>query len=385
MKRILPPFIEIYQRLIRTPSISAIDDVFDQSNEAIINLLAGWFSDLGFTIEICEVPYTHHKFNMLAHKGKGIGGLLLAGHTDTVPYDPERWTRDPFSLIEENNRLYGLGVTDMKGFFAFILDVLCNLEITALHKPLYILATADEETTMAGAKYFSESTDLCPECAIVGEPTSLKPIRMHKGHLSKVLYIQGQSAHSSEPLQGINAIELMHKSITQLMKLRNIFFKKNYQDYRFTVPYSTMNFGHIYGGDIINRVCTSCELHIDIRPLPDLSLNHLNSLLTEVLKPINRRWPKRLTVSELYPPIPAYECNQNHKLIKIIEKLLSVKAEAVNYCTEASFIQKICPTLVLGPGSIDQAHQPDEFIETFFIKPTLLIFKKIIQYFYQKD
>lgn len=147
----LPPFIELYRALIATPSISATDSALDQSNEALINLLAGWFADLGFRIEIQPVPDTRHKFNLLASIGEGNGGLLLAGHTDTVPYDEGRWTRDPFTLTEHDNKLYGLGTADMKGFFAFILDAVRDIDASQLSKPLYILATADEETTMAGA------------------------------------------------------------------------------------------------------------------------------------------------------------------------------------------------------------------------------------------
>lgn len=162
MKMNLPPFIEIYRALIATPSISATEEALDQSNESLINLLAGWFSDLGFNVEVQPVPGTRHKFNLLASTGTGAGGLLLAGHTDTVPFDDGRWTRDPFTLTEHDNKLYGLGTADMKGFFAFILDALRDVDVTKLKKPLYILATADEETSMAGARYFSENTSIRP-------------------------------------------------------------------------------------------------------------------------------------------------------------------------------------------------------------------------------
>ena len=179
----LPPFIELYRALIATKSISATDAGLDQSNEALINLLAGWFADLGFRVDVQPVPESRHKFNLLASIGEGSGGLLLAGHTDTVPYDEGRWTRDPFTLTEHDNKLYGLGTADMKGFFAFILDAVRDIDASKLTKPLYILATADEETTMAGARYFAASTAIRPDFAIIGEPTSLQPVRAHKGHM----------------------------------------------------------------------------------------------------------------------------------------------------------------------------------------------------------
>jgi len=380
VKTKLPPFIELYRKLIATPSISATDASLDQSNETLINLLAGWCRDLGFTVEVQPVPGTRHKFNMLAKTGSGAGGLLLAGHTDTVPFDDGRWTRDPFTLTEYGNKLFGLGTADMKGFFAFILDTLRDVDVTKLGKPLYILATADEETTMAGAKYFSESTTIRPDCAIIGEPTSLKPVRAHKGHLSQSIRIQGQSGHSSDPARGVNAIELMHESITQLMALRNTL-KERYHHEGFAIPYPTMNFGHIHGGDAPNRICACCELYMDIRPLPGLSLNDLEGLLNNALAPVSERWPGRLTIGELHPPIPGYECPPDDHLVKVVEKLLNTETEVVNYCTEAPFIQEVCPTLVLGPGSINQAHQPDEYLDTAFIKPTRELIAQVVHHF----
>ncbi|NDL64880.1 acetylornithine deacetylase [Acerihabitans arboris] len=380
MKTKLPPFMELYRALIATPSISATDSALDQSNQALINLLAGWFTTLGFQVEIQPVPDTRNKFNMLARIGSGAGGLLLAGHTDTVPFDDGRWTRDPFTLTEENSKLYGLGTADMKGFFAFILDTLRDIDISNLQKPLYILATADEETSMAGASYFAQSSQLRPDCAIIGEPTSLQPVRAHKGHISNAVRIQGQSGHSSDPSLGVNAIELMHEAISHLMILRNTL-QERYHHPAFDIPYPTMNFGHIHGGDSANRICGCCELHMDIRPLPGLTLGDLDGLLTEALAPVSARWPGRLTVDALHPPIPGYECPADHRLVAVVEKLLGVNTEVVNYCTEAPFIQQLCPTLVLGPGSIKQAHQPDEYIDTAFIKPTRELISQVVRHF----
>ncbi|HFO5638354.1 TPA: acetylornithine deacetylase [Escherichia coli] len=380
MKNKLPPFIEIYRALIATPSISATEEALDQSNADLITLLADWFKDLGFNVEVQPVPGTRNKFNMLASCGQGAGGLLLAGHTDTVPFDDGRWTRDPFTLTEHDGKLYGLGTADMKGFFAFILDALRDVDVTKLKKPLYILATADEETSMAGARYFAETTALRPDCAIIGEPTSLQPVRANKGHISNAIRIQGQSGHSSDPARGVNAIELMHDAIGHILQLRDNL-KERYHYEAFTVPYPTLNLGHIHGGDASNRICACCELHMDIRPLPGMTLNELNGLLNDALAPVSERWPGRLTVDELHPPIPGYECPPNHQLVEVVEKLLGAKTEVVNYCTEAPFIQTLCPTLVLGPGSINQAHQPDEYLETRFIKPTRELITQVIHHF----
>ncbi|MGL9722902.1 acetylornithine deacetylase [Sodalis sp. (in: enterobacteria)] len=362
------------------PTISATDAALDQSNEALITLLAGWFRDLGFQVEVQPVPGTRNKFNMLASIGSGPGGLLLTGHSDTVPFDDGRWTRDPFVLTEHDNKLYGLGTADMKGFFAFVLDSLRDIDAATLKKPLYVLATADEETSMAGAGYFARSSQLRPDCAIIGEPTSLTPVRAHKGHLSNAVTVMGQSGHSSDPARGVNAIEVMHEAISQLKLLRDSL-QTRYHHPAFVIPYPTMNFGHIHGGDAANRICGCCELHMDIRPLPGLTLGDLEELMTEALAPVSERWPGRITVSALHPPIPGYECPVDAPLVRVVEKLLGVETEVVNYCTEAPFIQALCPTLVLGPGSINQAHQPDEFIDTAFIKPTRELITQIVQHF----
>ncbi len=380
MNRKIPSFIEIYRQLIASCSVSATESGLDQSNHHLVNLLADWFSKLGFHIEIQPVPETRNKYNLIASSIPGAGGLLLCGHTDTVPFDEGRWNQDPFSLTEKDHKFYGLGTADMKGFFAFILDALRDIDIHKLKKPLTILATADEETTMAGARFFTSNTYLRPDCAIIGEPTSLQPIRAHKGHLSKAIRIEGHSGHSSDPSAGVNAIELMHESINHLLALRKNL-QHRYHHESFVIPYPTMNFGSIRGGDAPNRICACCELHMDIRPLPGLSLQSLHELLLGALAPISERWPGRLSIMDLHPPIPGYECDTSHPFIQSIEKILNKSTSVVNYCTEAPFIQQLCPTLVLGPGSIEQAHQPNEYLESRFINPTLTLLKQLISHY----
>ena len=148
----LPTFMNLYKDLIAIPSISSTDTSWDQSNSSVINQLATWLEELGFSNEITAVPNVPGKFNLISTYGSGDGGLLLAGHTDTVPYDEAGWTTDPFKVVEKDNRLYGLGTIDMKGFFAFVIEVLKSMDLTQLNKPIRILATADEETTMSGAQ-----------------------------------------------------------------------------------------------------------------------------------------------------------------------------------------------------------------------------------------
>ncbi|MGY4676366.1 acetylornithine deacetylase [Pasteurella sp. P03HT] len=376
----MPSFLQMYQQLIASPSISSVDPNFDQSNRTLIELLASWLTTLGFRTEIIAIEDSRDKFNLLATYGEGEGGLLLAGHTDTVPFDEGRWTFDPFKLTEQAGKLYGLGSADMKGFFAFVIEAISQLELSELKKPLRILATADEETTMLGARTFIQHAHIRPDCAIIGEPTSLKPIRAHKGHIGEALRIIGKSGHSSDPSKGINAIELMHEATGYLMQMRNELREK-YHHTAFEIPYPTMNLGAISGGDAVNRICACCELHFDIRPLPNLRLQDLNEMLQEKLTPMFEKWGDRISLQALHEPIPGYECEHSAQVVQVVEKLLGEKCDVVNYCTEAPFIQQLCPTLVLGPGSIEQAHQPDEFLATEFIEPTQVLLRKMIWHF----
>ncbi|MFZ7304735.1 MULTISPECIES: acetylornithine deacetylase [Avibacterium] len=376
----LPPFLEMYSQLIALPTISSVEAEFDQSNKALIELLATWLGGLGFKTNIIPVEGSRNKFNLLATYGEGEGGLLLAGHTDTVPFDEGRWHFDPFKLTEKEGKFYGLGTADMKGFFAFVLETLRHIDLSKLSKPLRILATADEETTLLGARTFSQHSYIRPDCAIIGEPTSLKPVRAHKGHIGQAVRIMGKTGHSSDPEKGINAIELMHEATGYLMEMRNEL-KEKYHHSAFAIPYPTMNFGAIHGGDAVNRICACCELHFDIRPLPQIRLEDLNEMLQEKLRPMFEKWGDLISLKALHEPTPGYECEHSAQVVQVVEKLLGEKCEAVNYCTEAPFIQQLCPTLVLGPGSIEQAHQPDEYLSAEFIKPTHELLSKLIKHF----
>jgi len=377
--RKIPSFIEMYKSLIKIPTISSHNKFLDQSNKNFIDLLSNYFSDLNFSIKNYQIPYTN-KFNMLAHIGSGNGGLLLSGHSDTVDFDENTWTKDPFKLTEANNRFYGLGTVDMKGFFVFILDVISSLEIKKITKPIYVLATANEETDMSGAKYFIKSSIIKPDCIIIGEPTSLKLINAHKGHISYSITVIGKTGHSSNPNDGINSIEIMHDIIQYLLCLKK-YLKKKYRHQNFSIPYPTMNLSSIHGGDAINRICSLCTLNFEIRPIPGLTLTQTKILIKEKLTLIKKKWSHRIVIKKLFSAIPAYECSHRTNTIKVVENLCQLKSTTENYCTEAPFLGKIAPTLILGPGSIEQAHQPDEYLEYRFIKPTKNIIRKLIYTF----
>ncbi|WNJ96394.1 acetylornithine deacetylase [Vibrio ruber] len=373
-----PNFKTVYQDLISTSSISSTDPSWDEGNEAVIAKLSDWLSTLGFSVQIDTVA--PHKHNLIAKKGDGEGGLLLSGHSDTVPFDEGQWNFNPHALTESNQRFYGLGTADMKGFFAFIIEAVQKIDWQKQTKPLYILATCDEETTMMGARHFTESAPFKPDYCIIGEPTSLVPVYAHKGHVANAIRVTGKSGHSSNPALGVNAIEIMHEILFTLMQVRERLIK-TYHHPGFDVPTPTLNLGHIHGGDSANRICGCCELHYDVRPLPGMSLEGLDHLLRESLMELEAKWPGRIEMQPLHDSVPGYECQKDHPFVEQIHQLSGREAETVNYCTEAPYLQQLCPTLVMGPGSIDQAHQPDEFLAFEYIDPTIdLLTKSIYKY-----
>lgn len=192
--------------------------------------------------------------------------MLLAGHTDTVPFDDGRWTRDPFTLTEHDGKLYGLGTADMKGF----------LRLSLMRYAMSTSRSLQNRSTFwrlpMKKPVWPERVILpkLPPCARIA-PSLASQRRCnryaHKGHISNAIRIQGQSGHSSDPARGVNAIELMHDAIGHILQLRDNL-KERYHYDAFTVPYPTLNLGHIHGGDASNRICACCELHMDIRPLP---------------------------------------------------------------------------------------------------------------------
>ncbi|RUO47151.1 acetylornithine deacetylase [Pseudidiomarina donghaiensis] len=368
----LPSFIQMYRELIATPSVSCLDPSWDTSNKAVIEKLAQWLDSLGFQIDIHELDHQSGKYNLLAHyipEGASEGGLMLAGHTDTVPWDEGRWTQDPFKLREDNGCLYGLGSADMKGFFAFVLEALRGIDLKTLTKPLYILATADEETTMAGARELDAFGHLKPEFAIIGEPTSMTPVTAHKGHLTEAVRVTGKSGHSSNPAGGVNAIEIMHDVITELRTVQREF-QQRFNDATFEVPYPTLNFGAIHGGDAANRICACCELHIDMRPLPGMNIDDMYGLIDDRLREVKAKYPGAVCLQHMHEPIPGYRCDNDSDIVQLAHGLTGNAPEVANYCTEAPFVQGLgCQTIIMGPGNIAQAHQPDEYIQIDEIAP----------------
>jgi acetylornithine deacetylase len=380
MSQILPKTLAMIHALIGAPSISCTDPHLDQSNLGVIHRLAEWLDALGFAIEIH--PLTSGKANLVARWGNpdDPGGLVLSGHTDTVPCNPDLWNSDPFQAAERDGRIYGLGSADMKSFFALVIEAVTRFDPRRLQRPLVILATADEESSMSGARALLMQNTQLGRYAVIGEPTGLKPIRMHKGVMLEAIVVKGRAGHSSDPSLGANAIEGMVAVLGEVLAFQ-AELKARYRNSAFKVDYPTVNLGSIHGGDNPNRICGCCETQIDIRPLPGMDLETLHQMLENRLAPVLAGYPGlSLEMRRLFEGLPPFETAADAEIIRFCETLTNQEAEAVAFGTEAPFLSRLgLQTIILGPGHIEQAHQPDEYLPLEQIRPTIDLLSRLIE------
>ncbi len=373
--------IEQMDQLVATPSVSCTHPEWNQSNRGVIDLLCNWFQDYQFDTAQQAIPGQPGKFNMVAKIGSGSGGLLLSGHSDTVPFDESLWQQNPLKLTEKDSRFYGLGTADMKCFFALILEAVRQLENITWRAPLWVIATADEESTMSGARYLAQQGGIDAKFALIGEPTDLIPINRHKGIMMEAIRIRGASGHSSDPSQGRSALEAMSSALQTILLWRDSLQQK-YKSSDFQVPVPTLNLGRIEGGDNPNRICGACELHFDLRPLPGMSLDDLRAELTKRLAPVADQYRVELTMESLFPGVAPMHTAPESEIVKISEQFTQQRAQSVAFCTEGPFFNDMgIETVILGPGSIRQAHQPDEYIPATQLQPTIDILKKLIHHY----
>ena len=375
-------YINQLKQLVAAPSVSCATPQYDMGNMEVINLLATWLKDLNFKIEIIPIPGQKDKANLIATRGSGPGGLVLSGHADTVPYNAERWSQqDPLELTERDGRLYGLGATDMKGFFPAAIAAAAAFQGQEFKQPLIILATADEESSMSGARALAEMGAPIARYAVIGEPTGLRPIRMHKGIMMEAVKVIGNAGHSSNPALGNSALETMQAAMGELLTFRSEI-QARYQNAGFDVSVPTLNLGCIHGGDNPNRICGQCELHFDLRALPGMDNEELHQAIAKRLQPLAELHGCDITLSSLFGGVEAFEQKAASPLIEACEKLTGHIAGSVAFATEAPFLQSLgMETVVMGPGSIDQAHQPDEFIPMDQIQPAIDLLKSLIRQF----
>ena len=365
----IPRPLEMLETLVATPSVSCTDAKRDQGNLGVVNHLASWLEDMGFDIEVLPLPNKPGKGNLVARRGAsdGEGGIVLAGHTDTVPCDESLWRSDPFTLSERDGRFYGLGSCDMKGFFPLALAAAERHAEARLQRPLTIVATADEESSMDGARYLAERGIPKAAATVIGEPTSMMPVRAHKGVAMLSIAVQGSSGHSSNPALGDNALEGMHRVMGALMEFRAQLGQRHVNP-AFEVAVPTLNLGCMKAGDNPNRICGHAELQIDLRLLPGMDTAAVVDDLRACVEAAGRETPA--TARTKFTPVQPFETPADGALVGALEALSGRRAGTVAFGTEAPFFQALgMETVVFGPGAIDQAHQPNEFLDAAQLQP----------------
>ncbi|MFV2030314.1 acetylornithine deacetylase [Neisseria sp. S1] len=308
-----------------------------------------------------------------AENGSTEGGLIFSGHTDVVPTDGQKWQSDPYRADIRDGKLYGRGSADMKGFIASVLAAVPDMVSARLDKPLHIALSYDEEIGCLGAPVMIgelQRRGLSPEYCIVGEPTSMRMVVAHKGIHTFRCCVHGKAVHSSLTPQGVNAIEYAAKLIVFINDLAGRLKQRHDNDPDYDVPFSTLSVNTIGGGIASNIVPQLCEFEFDYRNLPHMTpadiIGPIETYIREVLEPqmkvIDAACGIEMKHGENVPAMPEAEARLLHDLIsRLVEDSRRLK---VAYATEGGqFQQAGIHTVICGPGSIEQAHKPDEYVE----------------------
>ena len=376
----LPNTLAMLRTLVGEPSTRSIAASRDQSNLPVINHLANWLESLKFAVNVLPLPNKGGKANLIATLGSGEGGLVLSGHTDTVPCDEKHWDTDPYTLTEIDSVVHGLGSCDMKGFFPIALEAASLFRSKKLNKPLTILATSDEESSMAGARQLLRDGRPKADFAIIGEPTGLQPIIAHKGVLALSIVIEGSGGHASNPNLGCNALDAMHAVIADLLIYRQEL-ASTYTNPTFAINIPTLNLGCLHAGDSPNRICETAELQIDVRLMPGMEIDELATTIQHRLVETIASHGTRLSITRINE-VPAYQTSGDGDLARTLASLCGRPPGTVAFGTEAPFLQSLgMETVVFGPGSINQAHQPNEYLDLNQLSPARETLEKVIRHY----
>ncbi len=353
------------QRLVRLPSVSR------DSNLAVIECIADHLRDLGIPIRLTR-DATGQKANLFATLGAGKpAGVVLSGHTDTVPWDGQHWTVDPLSGDVRDGRLYGRGSADMKGFIGLVVAQAQAFLQADLPHALHFAFSYDEETGGDGARQMIADlaeAGLAPRLCIVGEPTSMVPATAHKGVFRYRCCVRGKAAHSSLTPQAVNAVESAARLIAHLADLGDHWEAQGPFHPGFDVPWTTTATCVIEGGIADNVVPQDCRFHYEFRNLPGTEVDSLQQLVEDkarsLEKPMKAVDPACGFSFELFTQMPAFQAPAADPAVRLAQRLSGrVDTTLVAFGTEAGLFQRAgMSTVVCGPGSIAQAHQADEYV-----------------------
>ncbi|MCP1641094.1 acetylornithine deacetylase [Pseudomonas citronellolis] len=362
----MPSSRDILARLI------AFDTVSRNSNLALIKYIQDYLAGLGVEAELF-FDEAGGKANLFATLGpRDRGGVCLSGHTDVVPVDGQNWSVPPFELSENDGRLYGRGTADMKGYIACVLAAVPAFLAQPLRVPLHLAFSYDEEVGCLGVRSLLadlERREHKPIACIIGEPTELKPVLGHKGKLAMRCQVHGAACHSAYAPQGVNAIEYAAKLINHLGEIGTRLAVPERHDPRFDPPYSTVQTGVIGGGRALNIVPAECQFDFEVRALPSDDPQQVAEQLrdyaeTELLPKMRAvKAEADIRFSEL-SAYPALATDPESEVAQLLARLSgSDEFSTVAFGTEGGlFDQAGIPTVVCGPGSMDQGHKPDEFV-----------------------
>jgi len=360
----LEPALAWLQHLIAYPTVTA------RSNEALVSDTAAQLEGLGARVSVTRGT-RDDGMNLYAVLGPAEhgGGVMLSAHTDVVDVEGQPWSRDPFKLHLQDDRAYGRGSTDMKGFIACVLAALDGLDPADLKRPLWIALSSDEEIGCLGVRPLLEelaTLDQRPAWALVGEPTELRVVDRHKGKAAVRVEIHGLSAHSSLPHKGANAVAYAGRLITEILAAQGVA-AQGPRDPSFQVPYTTFGIGPISGGVALNIIPDYCQLDLEVRTIPGddprLRAQQIRDLCAALQDDLRQQFTGGfVSVSDLsgYPGLAAAASPQIDAHITAV--CGSTERSAVDFGTEAGlYSQRLgVPAIVCGPGSMADAHRADE-------------------------
>ncbi|MBV8802594.1 MAG: acetylornithine deacetylase [Gammaproteobacteria bacterium] len=361
--------IDWLKKLISFNTISSL------SNLELIAAIEAWLSKyhIQSSLTYDDSKIKANLFATLPAKNGNLnGGLILSGHTDVVPVEGQSWETDPFDAFISNNRVYGRGTSDMKGFIAVVLALLPEFCQLSLNKPLHLCFSYDEEVGCLGAPKIiadMQQRGISPDACIVGEPSKMKAVIAHKGINVFRCRIHGLATHSSLTPQGCNAIEYAAQFI-HWIKQYAIELQNAEQDLFYDVSHTTITTNMISGGTAVNIIPSYCEFYFEFRNLPCMNAQIIIDKIklyaeNELTPQMQKNTPDAYITIESIGSVPAHEVSESASITQHVQTLINdVSINKVSYATEAGLFQKAnIPTIICGPGSIEQAHQANEYIE----------------------
>ncbi len=343
------------------------------SNLELIRYIENYLNEYGVASELIYNA-DKSKANLFATIGNPEqSGILLSGHTDVVPVEGQNWSTDPFTVQEYDNRLFGRGCADMKSFIAIVLSYVPYMTKLDIKLPLHLSFSYDEEIGCVGVRSLIDKLNkfpTLPRFCIIGEPTDMRVINGHKGKTAFHISVEGQECHSGLAVtDGVNAVEYAAELIVFIRSLQREIADNGPFDPDYDIAHTTLNTGPISGGRVLNIVPGHCEFQFEIRNIPDddpqVYLDKISDVADTILKPQMRKIHKNTDIKIVEKTsYPGLFTHPDSEVVSFVNSLVAESDTAkINFGTEGGLFHNInIPTVICGPGSIAQAHKPDEFI-----------------------